>query len=164
MKISMIVAIAENGCIGIENRLPWKQSADLQYFKKLTTGYSILMGRKTFESLGRVLPNRLHFVLSRTVPTNPPENTFWFQTIEEAILVAKKMQVEQLFVIGGAEIFKQTFPYIEYWYCTKIHGNPMGDVFLSLPETKAWKLIQSESHSADDKNEYDYTFEVYQKV
>jgi dihydrofolate reductase len=117
--------MAQNKVIGKDNKLPWHFSADLKYFKALTTGHTVIMGRKTFESIGKPLPNRQNFVVSRSLRAET-ENLKSFSSIDAAIAAVK---TEKAFIIGGAEIYKQTIDKIEGIYLTLIHQDFEGDAF-----------------------------------
>ena len=144
MKLYHVVAAAENRVIGKDNKLPWHFSADLQHFKELTTGSTVIMGRKTFESIGKPLPNRENFVISRTqgrFSDNQFQNkglartvpgVLWFDSIEVAI---QNVQTSQAFIIGGASLYEQTMNLIDGIYLTKIHARYDGDTF--YPEIPA---------------------------
>ncbi len=125
IKIYHVVAMAQNKVIGKDNKLPWHFSADLKFFKALTTGHTVIMGRKTFESIGRALPNRENFVISRTKRENSGSLKN-FSSIQEAI---QAVTTEKAFIIGGAEIYKQTIDKIEGIYLTLIHQDFVGDAF-----------------------------------
>lgn len=156
--ISLIVAMDENRVIGFENKMPWHLPADLAYFKKTTIGHPIVMGRKTFQSIGRPLPNRTNLILTRDQSFRS-EGCQVVHNIEEVIQIAKK---EALFVIGGAEIYKQFLPYAKKIYITQIIESFHGDTF--FPElTDEWQLIATERNEKDQKNDYRYEFQVYQK-
>lgn len=156
--ISLIVATAENRVIGIHNKMPWHMPADLAYFKKITTGHFVVMGRKTFESIGKPLPNRTNIILTRD-ETFKAEGCQVLHSIDDALELAK---TERLFVIGGAEIYRQFLPYADKVYVTYIHQSFEGDTF--FPELcSAWKLSTTEVHDRDEKNPYDYEFRVYVK-
>lgn len=156
MRISAIVAVADNGVIGQDGRLPWHLPADLQYFKRLTMGHHILMGRKTFESIGKPLPGRKSLVISRNVNLELPSAAV-FTNIPDAICEAQKNGEDELFVIGGAEIFAAAMPYLHRLYLTQVHTEATGDVYMP-PIGDDWVEIQRESHRADEKNTYPYTF------
>lgn len=156
MRISAIVAVADNGVIGLEGRLPWHLPADLQYFKRLTMGHHMLMGRKTFESIGKPLPGRTSLIISRTTNLELPGAAV-FTSISDAIRESQKNGEDELFVIGGAEIFAAAMPYLHRLYLTQVHAAPVGDVYMP-PLGDDWVEIQRESHRADEKNTYPFTF------
>ncbi|WNF36376.1 dihydrofolate reductase [Bacillaceae bacterium IKA-2] len=157
--ISLIVAMAENNVIGFENKMPWHLPADLAHFKKTTTGHTIVMGRKTFQSIGRPLPNRTNLILTRDLSFRA-EGCLVIHDIKEVLEKAKK---EDLFVIGGAEIYQQFLPYAEKIYSTQILESFHGDTF--FPQlTEEWKMVATEKYEKDKKNHYKYEFQVYKKI
>lgn len=165
MNVSIIVAVADNGVIGKDNQLIWHLPADMRYFKEKTTGHCVITGRKNYESIPekfRPLPNRTNIVITRqsnyeakgAIIANSPEN---------ALEIAKqKEDQDEIFIIGGAEIYRYFIPFCNRIYLTKIHHNFDGDAYFNLPENE-WKLIQEEHHLKDEKNPYDYTFCLYEK-
>lgn len=161
MIISLIVAIGEDGVIGSNNQLPWYLPADLKYFKKITTGHTIIMGRKTHESIGKALPNRHNIIITRNI-NYKSEGVSVFTNIKEAISVAQSNNETECFVIGGAELFKEALLYCNKMYITNIHHKFEGDVFFK-PDYSNWNLIACEKHLADEINKYDFTFNVYEK-
>ena len=158
--LSLIVAIDENNVMGLDNRLPWYLPADMKYFKNQTWGMPVVMGRKTFESLGKPLPGRTNIVITR--------NTTWAfekvqvaHTLEEAVTRAFATGAREVFVIGGAEIFKTALPQANRMYITRIHHRFEGDVFFPEFSTADWQLVKSHTHEPDEKNLYAYTFEIW---
>ena len=160
MRISFIVAKSEiNNVIGINNQLPWHLKDDLQNFKKLTMGHHILMGRKTYESIGKVLPGRMSLVISSDPKPNQ-ENVFWFNSIFRAIKQAERNGEKELFIIGGEKIFKYALSLVDRIYLTEVHGEIKGDVYFPQLSLKNWKKI-SESHvSKNIDNDHDFSFFV----
>jgi dihydrofolate reductase len=163
MKVSLIVAAAENGVIGRQNDLPWRLSADLRRFKELTMGHAVIMGRKTYESIGRPLPGRRMIVISRQPGYSAPgiETATGF---EKALAIAKAHNEGEVFVIGGAAIFELAAPLAERLYLTRVHANVPGDVFFPPVDPAAWRLLESQPHPADEKNEFPFTFQRYERV
>jgi dihydrofolate reductase len=157
MKISIIVAVAKNNVIGNNNQLIWRLSADLKRFKALTTGHHILMGRKTFESIGKALPNRTNIVITRSANFQHPE-TVVLDDIQKGIDFAKLNGETELFVIGGGEIYKNVLPLADKLYLTKVHTSPLGDTFFPELNEAEWQVIAEEAHLADDKNEFNFVF------
>ena len=160
MKISFVVARDEQYGIGKENNLLCHLPADLKYFKALTTGHCILMGRRTFESIGRPLPGRTNMVITRDKNARI-EGCEVFNTADEAIAFARSKNETELFVIGGGMIFRDLFNLADKLYVTLIHHSFHADTFFPVPNPEDWELVRSEAHHADEKNSYDYTFEVY---
>jgi len=141
MTLSIIVAIAENGVIGKGNNLLWHISEDLKRFKKLTSGHSIIMGRKTFESIGKPLPNRRNIVISRNTSIHA-EGCEIANSIENALKLTQNE--DEVFVIGGGQIYKQALPLANKLYLTRVHADYDGDTFFPSVDTATWKLVSEE--------------------
>jgi len=166
MTLSIIVAVSENGVIGKDNKLIWSLPADMKFFKEKTTGHFIITGRKNYESIPekfRPLPNRTNIVITRQKNYHAP-GTIIVSSIPEALEYAKKhSDKEEVFVIGGAEIFNQVLPICNKVYLTWVHERFEGDVFFSPLSEKEWKLTSSERHPADEKHKYPFTFETWER-
>ena len=160
MKISLIAAVARNGVIGRDNALPWRLSADLRRFKKLTMGHSVIMGRKTYESIGKPLPGRKFIVVSRNWPA-PPEEVTLARSIEEALDAASG---DEVFILGGSEVFRLTLPLADRLHLTLVDADVEGDTFFPEIDPSAWKLVAQEDHPADESNEYPMSFLVYDRA
>ncbi|WP_078380282.1 dihydrofolate reductase [Sutcliffiella halmapala] len=158
--ISMIVATDKNGLIGKDNDMPWRLPADLAYFKQVTTGSTVIMGRNTFESIGKPLPNRKNIILSRDSNLQI-EGCETLSSITEVEKMAKLD--EEIFIVGGANIYKQLLPITETLYLTFIDEEFEGDTFFPKIDTKEWELISNEKGVKDEKNPYDYYFKVYKR-
>ncbi|MDG1874093.1 MAG: dihydrofolate reductase [Mariniblastus sp.] len=158
--IAMIVAAAENGVIGVNGDLPWRLSSDLKRFKKLTMGHHIIMGRKTFDSIGRLLPGRKTVVVTRQKEFEF-EGAVVVHSIEEAIEVCQ--HDDSPFVTGGAEIYRLAMPLVNEIQLTRVHTEIVGDTLLPEIDWNQWELVESQRHPADDKNEVEYSFEVYRR-
>lgn len=157
--ISIIVATAENGVIGKDNQLLWKLSADLKQFKILTTGHSVIMGRKTFESIGRPLPNRTNIVISRQKDLILPEGVLKVNSLESAIETAKNYAGnEEIFIIGGGNVYEQALKITDKIYLTEVKASIEGDAFFPALNIDEWKETARISHQKDEKNEYDFDF------
>ena len=160
--LSIIVAKAKNNVIGKDNQLLWHLSDDLKRFKKLTTGHTIIMGRKTFESLGRVLPNRKHIVFTQ----NPD-----FKVNDENVQIVHSMlqiqeyieSQEEVFVIGGAMIYNLLMPYVKKMYVTEIDKEFDGDAFFPRIDETKWKEISREKGPEDEENNFIYEYVTYEK-
>jgi dihydrofolate reductase len=161
MLISGIVAKSLNHVIGVDNRLPWRLPADLSYFKQLTLNHHIMMGRKTFESIGKPLPQRTSIILTKDTAYNF-ENTFVTNSIQKGIEFAEQNAENELFIIGGAEIYRLAMPLLNRLYVTEVQVYIEGDKFFPLI-SEDWQEINREKHSKDLKNIYDYEFVMYQK-
>lgn len=165
MILSVIVAMAHNRVIGLNNQMPWHLPADLAWFKKNTLNKPVIMGRKTFESIGRPLPNRHNIVISRQIEPsdNKISNVNRVKSIDEAISLAQAQQPDEVFIIGGGNIYQQVLPLIDRLYLTHIDAELQGDTYFPdyLPEQ--WQVIYQQDHQADEKNSYPYQFEILQR-
>ena len=161
--IALIVAMDERGCIGANGTLPWHLPADLQHFKACTMGKPMVMGRKTFESLGRVLPGRLHVVMSHHSPENTPDGVIWVHDREAALDAAR--EASEIMVIGGAAIFALFLPMASRLYLTCIHATFAGDRFFAEPEPLrcGWRETARHTHAADASNAHAMTFVTYER-
>ena len=161
--LSIIVAKAKNNIIGKDNKLLWHLPDDLKRFKELTTGHNIIMGRKTFESLGGILPNRKHIVFTQ----NPD-----FKINDENVQVVHSMleiqeyieNNEENFVIGGAMIYNLLMPYVTKMYVTEIEKDFQGDAFFPRIDTQVWKEVSREKGMKDENNDFDYDYVVYERI
>ena len=160
MIISIIVAFAENNVIGKDNQMPWKLSDDLKRFKAITTGHTVVMGRKTFESLGKPLPNRKNIVLTSN-PAAVPTNVITAGSLQQAIALAEPES--ELFIIGGGDVYRQALPIADRLYLTKVHTDIEGDTYFPEINYAEWRETFREEHPADEKNQYGYTFINYEK-
>lgn len=151
----MIVAMAQNGVIGRDNALPWRLPEDLRRFKAITMGKPILMGRKTFESIGKPLPGRLNFVLTRNRDWHA-EGVVAVTSIEEALL--KVRDTDEMIAIGGAEIYRLFMPFAQRIYLTQVHAQIPGDTIFPDFDPTQWVDVEHSDHPADEKNAYDVTF------
>lgn len=158
MILSIIVAAAENNVIGHNNALIWKLSADLKHFKSLTTGHSVIMGRKTFESIGKALPNRRNIVITANKEYLAPGCEL-AKDIATALDLVKNE--EEVFIIGGGTIYKETWNRADRLYLTRVHVSPKGDITIPAVNLTDWKELKREDFTADEKNEYDYSFIDY---
>ena len=165
MILSVIVAMAQNRVIGLNNQMPWHLPADLAWFKKNTLNKPVIMGRKTFESIGRPLPNRHNIVISRQIESsdNKISNVSWVKSIDEAISLAQKQQPDEVFIIGGGNIYKQVLPLIDRLYLTHIDAELQGDTYFPDYLPGQWQVIYQEDHQADEKNSYPYQFKILQR-
>ncbi len=164
MKISIIVAKAKNNVIGKNNQLIWRLSSDLKLFKQITSGHHIIMGRKTYESVGKPLPNRISIVITRNPDFQLPEGHKVCHSLQEAIQLCIGKHLDQVYIIGGAEIYRQALPICDELLVTEVDARPEGDVFFPEINPKQWKKTASESFKKDDKNEYNFEFVTYKKV
>lgn len=160
--LSIIVAVAKNNVIGKDNKLIWHLPEDLKRFKQLTTGHTIIMGRKTFESLGRVLPNRKHIVLCNDANLEVENENV--EVIDDIQLLNKYINSEEEnFIIGGATIYKLLIPYANKMYITKINEEFEGDVYFPEIDAKVWQEVERQKGIKDEKNPFDYEYVTYIK-
>jgi dihydrofolate reductase len=155
MIISLIAAMGKERVIGIENRLPWHLPADMKHFRMLTMGKPVLMGRKTFDSIGKPLPGRTNIVVSQDADFKP-EGVRVARSIAQALSVGK--EAEEIMVIGGASFYGQLLPQAQRLYITQIHHDFLGDAFFPPWKPGEWREIEREDHDADDVNIYPYSF------
>ena len=160
--LSHIVAASENNIIGLNNELPWKLSTDFKYFKNKTWGMPVIMGRNSFDAMKKALPGRINIVATRKTDWHP-KNVSIAHGIDEAIAKAKESDAREIFIIGGGEIFKQTIGIVDRIYITRVHTTVEGDAFYPEIDTSKWKLVKSDSFPADEKNNYPFTFEVWER-
>jgi len=158
--ISIIVATDKNNLIGKDNDLPWRIPADLAYFKKVTLGSTIVMGRKTYESIGKPLPKRRNIILSRQ--EFHADGCETLHSIEE--VERFNVDGEELFIIGGAHIFKETLPIADFLYLTYIDEEFEGDTYFPEVNEQDWELVSSEKGIKDEKNPYDYYFKKFKRT
>lgn len=162
MKISCIVATAKNNVIGKDNDIPWYLPADLKYFKKITTGHPILMGRKCYTSIGRPLPKRTNIIITRDA-FFITSNCVVCHSIESGIEAAYEEGADELFIIGGGTIYEQTVDLWDKLYLTEVDLEVNGDVFFPKLKMDQWQLLSEAPHKPDEKNKYAYTFKVYER-
>ncbi|KAA5536502.1 dihydrofolate reductase [Taibaiella lutea] len=164
MEIRIVVAASEDNFIGIDNQLPWHLPEDLRFFKKMTSGMPVVMGKNTWLSLGRALPNRLNVVISSSL-NNLPEGVLIFDSLENAIAHLKSEGNETISIIGGGQIYKAALPFTDVVYLTRIHTILRNGTaaFPPLSENE-WKLTWEEPHTADEKNKFDYTFQKWERI
>jgi len=164
MTISIIAAVASNNIIGRDNKLPWHMPADLKWFKRLTMGHHVLMGRKTFEEFRKPLPGRVNVVATRN-PNWSADGVAIARSVDEAISKAEAAGDAEIFIIGGAEIFAQVLHRADRMYITRIHAEPEGDTFFpEFDDVNEWKLVDAEHCEADEKNAYPYSFLTYERA
>ena len=162
MKISMIAAMAHDRVIGKDNQMPWHLPAVLAHFKRVTLGKPVLMGRKTFESIGRPLPGRRNLVISRN-PGYQAEGIEVVDSVEAALALLVSSAVEELMVIGGGHLYAEMLPSADRLYLTQIDLAVEGDTRFPAFDDGQWQRIDCESHPADEKNPHPYSFETWQR-
>ena len=161
MRLSIVVAMDDNRLIGNNNQLPWHLPADLAYFKKLTTGKSILMGRKTYDSIGRPLPNRRNIVITRNSKISI-SGCEVVSSVEKALILIK--DEDEVMVIGGASLCEQLLPQVNRLYITKIDGEFEGDIYFPQYDDLNWYQVSCESHPKDIANAYSHHFIVLDRA
>lgn len=158
--IAIIAALAHNNVIGAHNELPWYLPADLKHFREITTGHTVVMGRKTLESIitriGGPLPNRTNVVLTR-------DEQHHYEDVDVIYDIDDLMEYEAIYIIGGAEVYRQTIDMANRLYITEIHAEIDGDTYFPAIDNDVWHVVSREKHHADEKNDYDYDFVLYER-
>ncbi|MBN56486.1 MAG: dihydrofolate reductase [Thalassolituus sp.] len=161
----MIVAVAENGVIGRNNSLPWYLPNDLKYFKQTTMGKPVIMGRKTYESIGKPLPGRTNIVITRQADYQP-EGVKVVNSVEAAKELAESVCLidgqDEAMIMGGAEIYALSLPYTDRLYLTEVHADVQGDAFFPEYDKSRWQEVAREDFAAEGPNPYSYSFVVYE--
>lgn len=163
MTISLVVAAAKNDTIGKNGALPWHLPNDMKHFKNVTWAMPVIMGRKTFETLGKPLKGRKNIVISRQKNFRP-EGIVVVNNFEDALFVARETDAKEVMVIGGGEIYKMAFPQARRVYLTRVEAEPEGDTFFPQLKPEDWKLVSQKDHPADEKNIYAHSFQVWEKI
>lgn len=163
MKISAIVACAENRVIGKDNDLPWRLPGDLKWFKEKTLNRHIVMGRKSFESLPKPLPKRVNIVVTRDRDYYH-SGIIVVHSIDEALQYAHKENEDEVFILGGGNIYKQTLDIWDRLYITDVHARPEGDTLFPEIDRTLFRNVFKEVHKADERNQYDYTFNILERI
>jgi dihydrofolate reductase len=159
MSISFIFAMDHNRAIGKDNQLPWHLPADLKFFKRITTGHPILMGRKTYQSIGKPLPGRRNVVITQ----DPNFTAEGCEIVHSAREAAAQFQQEELFVIGGSEIFRLFLPQVDRMYITRIEHEFAADTHFPEVDMQEWTIVSNDQGIQDEKNPYEYYFQIYEK-
>ncbi|PHM59983.1 type 3 dihydrofolate reductase [Xenorhabdus sp. KK7.4] len=159
MNISLIAAMAIDRVIGLDNAMPWTVPGDLAWFKRNTLGKPVVMGRVTYESIGRPLPGRLNIIISRQPGSD--DRVTWVSSIEEALAAAD--DVEEIMVIGGGKIYEQFIPLARRMYLTHIDAEVIGDTHFPDYEPDEWNSVFTEYHDADERNSHSYCFEILER-
>ncbi|MFC6998695.1 dihydrofolate reductase [Rufibacter roseus] len=160
--IALVVAIAENRVIGKDNQLIWHLPEDLKHFKRLTMGHPMVMGRKTFEAIGKPLPGRTSVIISSQPDYKAPGGCIVVGSIEDALKTGLAID-EHVMVVGGGEVYRQTLPYAEVVYLTLVHESFDGDVFFPDLDPDTWEVTEQEEHPADERHAYPYTFLTFRR-
>jgi dihydrofolate reductase len=160
VRVSLIAAMAENRVIGVNNSLPWRLPADLRHFRRLTIGHHVIMGRRNYESIGKPLPDRTNIVVTRN-PSYQAPGCLVKHSYEDALTVAQGDS--EIFVIGGAEIYRQALEHADRLYLTLVHAQVQGDTYFPPFDEKHWQEISRERHEPDEKNLHACTFLIYDR-
>ena len=166
MKLSLIVAQSKNRVIGNNNELPWRLPKDLQYFKRVTLGKPIIMGRKTYDSIGRPLPGRVNIVISSNqalVIEGVTVVTSLQGALDLAKVVCKEQEIDEVMVMGGAQVYRQALPLVDRLYITQVDTVIDGDAFFPEIDYSHYQQVAAEQHFADESNPYDYQFLTFDK-
>lgn len=165
-RLALIAAVAENGCIGIGNKLPWYLPEDLKYFKAVTSGKAVIMGRTTFDSLGRPLPNRTNIVITRNTSFSAPEGVRVVHSLGEAIALAESVAFingnDEIIIMGGGQIYAEALPRIDRMYLTEVKKSVAGDAFFPDWNRNGWQEIARHDHHYEPA-QLDYSFVVYER-
>lgn len=160
-KIILIAAAAENNALGFQEKLPWHLPSDFKRFKRLTSGHKIIMGRKTLETFPSPLPNREHIVITRNPKYHPPFECTPVGSLEEALALGR--QEEDLYVIGGGQIYALALPLATHIELTRVHTEAQGDAFFPAFHAKDWEVTFEERHEQDEKHAHAFTFLTYKR-
>lgn len=162
MRVSLIAAVSENDVIGCKGKIPWDLPADLQYFRHMTGDYPVIMGRRTYESIRRPLPGRQNIVITHRLDFHPLGCDV-VHSLEEALECARKRCPEEVFVIGGEEIYRAALPLADRIYLTRVHAEVEGDAMFPSLSDAEWHVVSSDRHGADEKHAYPFTFFIYER-
>lgn len=163
MILSAIVAAGENNAIGKDNDLLWKLPDDMRFFKESTSGHAVIMGRRTLESFGRPLKNRENICITRSEDYHP-EGVHIVHAMEDALALAKTLEKEECFLLGGGEIYALGLRYCDRVYLTRVHASFEADTFFPELDKQEWKVVASQEHAADDRHAYSFTFLTYERI
>jgi dihydrofolate reductase len=161
MRVALVVAASDNNAIGKENRLLWCLPNDMRFFKNTTWGMPVIMGRKTYDSLGKPLAGRTNIVITRQQDWEAP-GTIVVSNLDDAIKAAGSTDAKEAYVIGGGEIYRQALPVAQRVYITRVHATLEGDTYFPVIEEKDWELLSKLDFEADSKHEYAYSFQVWE--
>ncbi len=167
MKLSLIAAVGEGRVIGAAGKIPWHLPADFARFKALTMGHPVVMGRKTFESIGRPLPGRANIVITRDTmafaASHGHDAVMAAPSLEDALRIAERDGAGEVFILGGAQIYQLAMPFADLLYVTAVHAPFTGDTFFPEIDPRIWELVSIEPHTKNEKNPFDFDFLVYKR-
>lgn len=162
MRISLVVAAARNGVIGLRGEIPWRLPEDQRFFRRLTTGHVIVMGRKTFDSIGKPLPSRTNLVLSRSDLSNV-DGIHAFDSLRAAEEWARDRDTGEFFVIGGEQLYRDAMENADRIYLTRVEAEPEGDAFFPAIDEANWKCVQRDRRAVDDRHAFEFSFETWER-
>jgi dihydrofolate reductase len=162
MILSCIAAVADNGVIGSRGALPWHAPADLKHFRKTTWGHHLIMGRTTYETVGRPLPGRTTIVLTHRTDFRAPEGVLVAHSLEQAL--DRCAGEEEVFVVGGAVVYRAALPHANRIYLTRVHASPEGDTLFPELDATAWRVVSEREHEPDERNPVRLTFQVLERT
>ena len=163
MVISLVVAAANNNAIGKDGKMPWHLPNDLRHFKNITWGMPVVMGRKTFDAIGKPLAGRKNIVITRQTSWKK-DGTVSVKNIDDALFVAGETDAREIMVIGGGEIYRALFDKAKRIYMTRVEAEPEADTFFPAILPAEWHLVSQQNHEADEKNAFNYSFQVWEKL
>ena len=162
MIISMVVAASENNIIGKDNQLMWHLPADMKFFKNITSGHHVVMGRKTFDALGKILPNRTNIIITRQEDFKI-EGGLIVNDLKSGLDLAKQNGETECMIIGGGDVYQQSMVWADRIYLTRVHANFEGDTSFPLLDTEEWKMIKNENHFVDEKHIHSFSFQIWER-
>ncbi|MBW2495941.1 MAG: dihydrofolate reductase [Deltaproteobacteria bacterium] len=162
MRVSLVVAAARNGAIGLRGEIPWRLPDDQRFFRRVTTGHAVVMGRKTFESIGRPLPNRENLVLTRR-KAEPVPDVHFFPDLDSALAWAREQGFEECFVAGGEAVYREALECADRILLTRVEAEPEGDVFFPAPDETRWHCSAREPHPADERHAHAFAIETWER-
>ncbi len=163
MRVALIAAIADNGVIGLDGGMPWRLPADLRHFRRLTMGHHLIVGRKTWQAIGKPLEGRSTLVLTRSETVDPP-GADPCPSLEEALSRAAAAGDDEPFIAGGAEVYRLALPLADRLYITRVHAHPAGDVHFPPFDTERWQLVEVWERQPDERNLHRLGFETYDRL
>jgi dihydrofolate reductase len=164
MKLSILVALSENGVIGVGGELPWRLPDELQHLKRTTMGHTLLMGRKTYESIGKPLPGRISIVVSRNRGYQPHPEVIVVADLESGVAAAAERGETEVFVFGGESIYAEALPRADRLYLTRVHAELEGDAHFPPFDPAEWKQISEESHPKDSRHDHAFSYQIFERV
>lgn len=163
MVISIIVAVTENGVIGKDGKMPWRLPAESAYFRRTTLGHPVITGRKNFEAMGRPLPDRLNIVITGQIDYKVPPGVIVAHSLDDALGLPSAKSADEVFIIGGQQIYEQAMPLTERLYLTVIHTRIDGGTAFFNYDPADWRLLKTERHSADAENKFGFTIKLLER-